>query len=75
MAEPLALGLQAELLVFLQGLAVEHGVVVERDAVQAEVGAEVAFVRLAVEVAALDVVERGGAEGQRRRRSDTCCRG
>ena len=66
MAEALALGLQAELLVLLQGGAVERRVVVEGDAVQAEVGAEAALLRLAVEVAALDVVERGGAERQRR---------
>ncbi len=66
-AEALALGLQAELLVLLQGGAVEHRIVVEGDAVQAEVGAERTFLRLAVEMAALDMIERGGAEGQRRR--------
>ena len=40
--------------------------VVERDAVQAQVRAAGPFVRLAVDVAALDVVERGGAERPRR---------
>ena len=75
MAEALALGLQAELLVLLQRLAVEDGVVVEGDAVQAEVGAEVALFRLAIEVAALDVIERRGAERQRRLRRIACCRG
>ena len=60
------LGLQAERLVLLQRFAVEGGVVVEGDAVQAEVHAAAALLRRAVEVAALDVVERGGAERPRR---------
>ena len=73
--KPLRSRFQAELLVLLQGGAVEGRVVVEGDAVEAEVGAELAFLRLAIEVAALDVVERGGAERQRRRPSGICCRG
>ena len=65
MAEVLALGLQAEPVVFLQGVAVEDRVVVEGEAVQAEVRPQNALFRLAFGPTALNVVKRGGAERQR----------
>jgi len=62
MPETLALGLDAELAIVLQGLPVEVDIVVERDAVQTEVGPQDAFSRPAIDLAALDVVDGGGAE-------------
>ena len=41
-------------------------VVVERDAVEAEIGSQAPLVRLAINMAALDVIERGRAKRQRR---------
>ena len=66
MLESLALGLFPKKLVLLRRLAIERGVVIERDAVEAEVGAEVALIGLAVEVAALDMVQRRRTERPRR---------
>src|SRR5262249_61357424 len=57
---------EAELLVLLQRLAVNGRVILEGNAVQTEVRAEMAFLRLAIDMAALNVVERRRAERQRR---------
>src|SRR5207247_2212706 len=66
--EPFAFRLEPEFLVLGQRFAIEYGVVVERNAVQAQVGTEVALVGLAIDMTTLDVVEGRGAEGQRRMR-------
>ncbi len=50
----------------VEGAAVEIDVVVQRDGIEPEVGPEAALARLAFDAAALDVVDRGGAERLRR---------
>ena len=62
MAKPLALGLDAEGAVGVQRAAVEIDVVVEGDGIEPQVGPEAALARLALGPAALDVIDRGGAE-------------
>jgi len=62
-AEALRLRLQPEVAIGLQRGAVELGVVVEGERVEAEVGAEGALPLIAGDLAALGVVDGGGAEG------------
>ena len=57
---------QAKRLVRFQRLTVEDGVVVERHGVEAQVCPLAAFLLAALPLAALDVVDRRGAERQRR---------
>ena len=66
-AEALALGLEAEVLVGLERGDVERDVVVERDRVEPEVGAAPELAAVRVGEAALDLVERRRAEGPRGR--------
>ena len=61
-AKALALGLFPEPMKVLERLHVAFEIVVERDAVETQVGPERALLGSAVEVAALDVVDAGGAE-------------
>src|SRR5262245_52782374 len=68
MTKALALGLMPELLVFLERLSIQLGVVLKGDAVESKIGTELAFFRPAIEMTALDVIERGRAERQRRLR-------
>src|SRR5262249_10250932 len=63
-AESFALGLQAKLFVSLQCLAIQHGIIIERDAVETEIAAGCALIAFAFNAATLNVVERGRAEGQ-----------
>ncbi len=75
-AKALALGLEAKLLVFLQALRGRAPASLLKVMLyRPRFGAEVAFLGLAIEMAALDVIERGGAERQRRLRRVACCRG
>ena len=62
----LGLGLDAKGLVGFQRAVVEIDVVVERDGIKAQVRAERPLVRSALDLAALDVVDRGRAERLRR---------
>src|SRR5262249_45145034 len=64
--EAFSLGFETEVLVRFQVAAVEGVVIVERDTVKPEVDAAVPLVRCAVNVAALDMVKRGGSERERR---------
>src|SRR5262249_61087140 len=68
MSKILGFGFQAKLLVMLECLSVRYGVVVEGDAVKTQVRTKAAFLRLAFQVAALNVVEGRGAKRQRRLR-------
>src|SRR5208282_3680535 len=62
-AKALALGLFPESMKVLQRLHVAFEIVVERDAVETQVGPQGALLGSTVEVPALNVVDAGGAEG------------
>src|SRR5438034_6621148 len=65
MPKVLAFGFETKFSVAFQSLAIDDAVVLPGDAVQAQIGAKRALGGRAIQMTALDVIERRGAEGER----------